>query len=82
MSPDTSSTITDAVLDEVMLWQNRQFDPATVGSLGLPGSSAGNLRPLRATKLVVHTIPARDRSFSYHETWIRNSRPRSIPCGL
>ena len=26
MSPDTISTITDAVLDEVMLWQNRQLD--------------------------------------------------------
>lgn len=38
MSPDTNSTITDAVMDEVMLWQNRQFDPATAGSLGLPGS--------------------------------------------
>ena len=24
MSPDTVSTVTDAVLDEVMLWQNRQ----------------------------------------------------------
>ena len=26
MSPDTISTITDAVLDEVMIWQNRQLD--------------------------------------------------------
>ena len=26
MSPDTISTITDAVLDEVMTWQNRQLD--------------------------------------------------------
>ena len=26
MSPDTISTITDAVLDEVMIWQNRQCD--------------------------------------------------------
>lgn len=26
MSPDTISTITDAVLEEVMLWQNRQLD--------------------------------------------------------
>lgn len=26
MSPDTISTITDAVLDEVMVWQNRQLD--------------------------------------------------------
>lgn len=25
-SPDTISTITDAVLDEVMIWQNRQLD--------------------------------------------------------
>ncbi|MBG9329798.1 transposase, partial [Corynebacterium belfantii] len=26
MSPDTISTITDAVLEEVMIWQNRQLD--------------------------------------------------------
>ena len=26
MSPDTISTITDAVLDEVMIWQNRQLN--------------------------------------------------------
>jgi len=26
MSPDTINTITDAVLDEVMIWQNRQLD--------------------------------------------------------
>lgn len=26
ISPDTISTITDAVLDEVMVWQNRQLD--------------------------------------------------------
>ncbi|EEI28286.1 transposase, Mutator family [Corynebacterium glucuronolyticum ATCC 51867] len=26
MSPDTISTVTDAVLDEVMVWQNRQLD--------------------------------------------------------
>ncbi len=26
MSPDTISTITDAVLDEVIIWQNRQLD--------------------------------------------------------
>ena len=26
MSPDTISTITDAVVEEVMLWQNRQLD--------------------------------------------------------
>ena len=26
MSPDTISTITDAVLDEVLIWQNRQLD--------------------------------------------------------
>lgn len=26
MSPDTFSTITDVVLDEVMIWQNRQLD--------------------------------------------------------
>ena len=26
MSPDTISTVTDAVLEEVMIWQNRQLD--------------------------------------------------------
>lgn len=26
MSPDTISTVTDAVLDEVVVWQNRQLD--------------------------------------------------------
>lgn len=26
MSPDTISTFTDAVLDEVLIWQNRQLD--------------------------------------------------------
>ena len=26
MSPDTISTVTDAVLDEVLIWQNRQLD--------------------------------------------------------